>query len=30
MEILINYENMETVKLRDLMLMWWGESEFEK
>jgi cytidine deaminase len=29
-EILINYETMETVKLKDIMPMWRGESEFEK
>jgi cytidine deaminase len=24
-EILINYDTMETIKLRDLMPMWWGD-----
>jgi cytidine deaminase len=30
MEILINYETMETIKLKDIIPLWWGEGEFEK
>ena len=28
-EILINYETMEIIKLKDIIQMWWGKSDFE-
>ena len=28
-EILINYETMEIIKLKDIMPMWWGEIEYD-
>jgi len=28
-EILINYETMEIIKLKDIIPMWWGKRDFE-
>jgi cytidine deaminase len=28
-EILINYEKMEIIKLKDIIPMWWGDEEFK-
>jgi cytidine deaminase len=28
-EILINYEKMEIIKLKDIIPMWWGNEEFK-
>jgi cytidine deaminase len=27
-DILLNYETMETIKLKDIIPMWWGDGEF--
>jgi len=28
-EILMNYETMEVIKLRDLMPIWWGKTDYD-
>jgi len=28
-EILVNYETMEIIKLRDIVPMWWGETDYD-
>jgi hypothetical protein len=28
-EILLNIKTMETIKLKDIIPMWWGEEEFK-